>query len=129
MLASPNCHVGYALFWDTTQRRVLILHRYFSTTYRYSFKGQKIDKTEESKTEINWKIFCFGTLPTDFFKEACHLGSELSFLIGKRAPHLVDTQIELFSVTGHYRNSNLLRCATQDRSSPTVIPGKWKIKL
>jgi hypothetical protein len=58
----------------------------------------------------------------------CHFGSQLSFLIGKRAPHLVDTQIELFSVTGHYRNSNLIRCAIQDRSSPTVIPGKWKIK-
>jgi hypothetical protein len=40
----------------------------------------------------------------------------------------VDIQIEPFSVTGHHRNNNLLRYAPEDRSSPTVIPGKWLLK-
>jgi hypothetical protein len=39
--ASPNCHVRSVLFWDITQRRVVILHWYFRTTYQYSFKGQE----------------------------------------------------------------------------------------
>jgi len=43
---------------------------------------------------------------------------------GKKAPNLVDF-LDLFSVTGHQRNRNFLRCAFKNRSMSRVVRGKW----
>jgi hypothetical protein len=47
---------------------------------------------------------------------------------GKEVTNLVYPYIELFSVTGHNGNSNLLRHALENRSSPRVVTGKWLLK-
>jgi hypothetical protein len=44
--------------------------------------------------------------------------------IGKEALNL----IELLSVTGHFGNSNLLRYASENRFSQSVVTGKWLVK-
>ena len=37
-------------------------------------------------------------------------------------------QNELFSITGHHRNSNLLRYVPENRLIPRVITGKWQLE-
>jgi hypothetical protein len=43
-----------ALFWDITQRQVVILYRRFGTTYRSPFKGQ--EAKEENTSWISWQL-------------------------------------------------------------------------
>jgi hypothetical protein len=47
---------------------------------------------------------------------------------GKEAPNLIHHLDELFSVNGHHRNTNMLRYAPHNRSSPMVVTGKWLLK-
>jgi hypothetical protein len=43
---------------------------------------------------------------------------------GKKVPNLVEPYTELFSITGHNRNSNLLRYVPENRTSSTTVTGK-----
>ena len=75
-------------------------------------------------------IFLFWTLSiTQFFKDARRFRSRLCFRL-QANKHLTwwTAYIELFSVIGQHRNSNLLRYAPENKSSPRVITGKWLLK-
>ena len=47
--ASAAMLLRSALFWDITQRRVIILYRRFGTTYRSHLKGSRSPKWKENK--------------------------------------------------------------------------------
>ena len=129
--ASQN-HVRSVLFWVTTQRGGVIPYWHFGTSP--SCKGHKIQKREHSTREVNWHSLFLGvgeeTLSTVwFFKELQHFGIRLYFCFQAKK-HLTwwTPWIALFSITGHHRNSNLLRYVPENRSSPRVVTGKWLLK-
>jgi hypothetical protein len=56
-------------------------------------------------------------------------GSQLSFhLQAKKRLTWWMPYIKLYTVTGHNRNSNLLRHAPENRSSPRIAARKWLLK-
>jgi len=62
------------------------------------------------------------------FKGAQRFRIRLCSKEGKEAPNLRDPFAELLSVTGHHRDSKLLRYAPANRSIPRVVTGKWLLK-
>ena len=52
--------------------------------------------------------------------EAC----SISVFQAKKHPTWLTPYIELFSIIGHHRNSNLLRHATENRSTQRAVIGK-----
>jgi len=72
--------------------------------YQSHLQGS-INPKEQSTAEVNWHNL--------FFKEAGHLKAKWHVIW--RTP-----QIELFSITGHHRNSYLLRYAAEKKCSPRV---------
>jgi hypothetical protein len=47
---------------------------------------------------------------------------------GKEAPNMGDPLIELFSIEGHHKSSNLLRYVPENRFSPRVINRRMAIE-
>ena len=92
---------------------------------------KKFKRESREKLKLTDKIFFFGGFVHRqiFLKKHVIWKSGLFLFIGKRAPNLVDTLIELFSIIGHYKNSSLIRYATQDRYSSTPhIPGSPRLE-
>jgi hypothetical protein len=79
-----------------------------------------------SMTKLNDNFF-FGLYPyCSILKKAQHFGSQLCSASDKEATNLVDIDIKLFSVTVHH--THLLTYAPENRSSPTVVTGRWQLK-
>jgi len=83
---SPHCHVRSAIMWDIIQHWVVIPYRYFGTTYQSHFKGQEIQMSEHSMTEVTWHNFLFGDIVQSviFWRRQCS-GSQLCFHFQQRS--------------------------------------------
>ena len=90
----------FVLFWDITQRRVVIPYRCFRATYLSHFQESRNPK-QIKLHDWGWHNL-LGTLWTVY--------------------------TELFSVNRHHRNCNLIRYAAEIKSSPWVVTGKWLLK-
>jgi len=126
--ALPN-HVRSAFYQDITKHRVVIPHWCFGTTSQSQLQGPE-NPRESRAQQTSDKNFYFGTLSIlQFFKDTQSFGSQLCFCFQAKK-HLIrwTPSTELFSVTGHHKNSNLLRCVSDNRSSPRVVTGIWLLK-
>jgi hypothetical protein len=95
-----------------------------------TFKGQEIQKTEYSTTEVKWHNLLFmGLCPSPNFLKM-HDGLEASSvsILSKETPNLVHPWELRFSIAGHQRNSNLLRYVPENRFSPRVVKGTRLVK-
>jgi len=123
--ASPNHHVGSALFWDITQCRVTILYWYCGTNCWSHLQQSRNLKETTVRLKLTDTLFFFGALS---ILELCYKRdvseADSVSVFRQWTPNLSDPSIELFSITGHHRNSNLLRYVLQNKSSPRVVTGK-----
>jgi hypothetical protein len=75
-------------------------------------------------------IFVWGTCPSSNFLKKQDIPRRRLCVRFQAQKHLTwyTHKIELFSITAHHRNSNLLRHAPENKSSPRVVIGKWLLK-
>ena len=122
--------VRSALFWVATQHGGVIPCWHFGTSP--CFKGHEKIQENTAQRKLTDTVFFLGGghCPlSNFFKELQHFGIRLCFCFQAKQ-HLTwwTPWIELFLITGHCRNSNLIRYVPENRSSPRVVTRKWLLK-
>jgi len=127
MLSQPrpaltNRHVTSPLFWDIMQCWVATPCQHFGTTYRSHLQGSRNPKERKQHDWVNWQSSFLGPVHHLVFLKKHNIQKPVLFPISdKEAPNLVYT---LDSPILHHRNSNLLRYAPENKSSPRVVTGK-----
>jgi len=69
-----------------------------------------------------------GNLVSNFLKKHVLEVSSVPVFLAKKQLTWWTLQIELFSIIGDHGNSNSLRYAPENKSSPSLVTGKWLLK-
>jgi hypothetical protein len=120
-IAKSSCEIYTSVRYNTVKSGDYVLILWDNLLVPFS--TVKKSKRENSMTEVNWHTLLFWGFNKHDVSEA---GSVSVFR--QLTPNLADPSIELFSITGHHRNSNLLRYVPENKSSPRVVIGKLLLK-
>lgn len=132
------------IMWDLLSCRTLSsIEWYFITGILEQlispiFKGQEIQKREQSTTKVNWKSLSLPLLslsPPSLSLSLLPSSNSLKTHDGlffhfqaKKHQSWCTHHIELFLTTAHHRHSNMLRYAPENNSSPWAGTEKWQME-